>query len=391
MKKLFGKGKKDKKEEDHPPAPAPVAAAKEPPKEKKEKKEKGPVDTEGDGVLFSRTAQQTVGKEDFELLTVIGKGSFGKVMQVRKKDDGKIYAMKVLRKDNIIAKKQVAHTKAEKHILEKVSHPFIIKLNYAFQTEGKLYLILDYVNGGELFWHLKNSGRFDEDRVRFYTAEIVSALGHLHELGVVYRDLKPENLLIDTEGHICITDFGLSKEIDNEEGTNTFCGTPEYLAPEILAGNHHHNTAVDWWSLGILTYEMLTGLPPFYSKNMNIMYQKIMTAELSFPPYINDETQSLLRGLLTRDVPKRLGSNGVGEIKSHPYFSSINWNKLEKREVPAPWTPDVAGTADTSQIDPMFTSEKAEDSMVDTGFVEATGGDAHFEGFTYVNPDALEG
>jgi len=259
-----------------------------------------------------------------------------------------------------------------------------------FQTEGKLYLILDYVNGGELFFHLKNSGRFEEDRTLLYTAEIASALGHLHECGVVYRDLKPENLLIDTDGHICITDFGLSKEINNEEGTNTFCGTPEYLAPEILAGNHHHNCSVDWWSLGILTFEMLTGLPPFYSKNMNIMYQKIMTAELAFPPFIAGETQSLLRGLLTREVTKRLGNNGVGEVKSHPYFKSINWGKLERREVEPPWKPEVNSTADISQIDPMFTSEKAEDSLVDTGLVQASG-EGHFEGFTYVNPEALEG
>jgi len=184
-------------------------------------------------VIYSKN-KQTVTKDDFELLTVIGKGSFGKVMQVRKKDDGKIYAMKVLRKDTIIARKQVAHTKAEKNILMKIQHPFIVNLNYAFQTKDKLYMILDYINGGELFFHLKKEGRFAESRVKLYAAEIVCALAHLHSLDIVYRDLKPENILLDSEGHICITDFGLSKKLEPEGGTHTFCGTPEYLAPEVF-------------------------------------------------------------------------------------------------------------------------------------------------------------
>lgn len=150
-------------------------------------------------------------------------------MQVKKKDDGKIYAMKVLRKEAIIARKQVAHTRAEKSILQKIQHPFIVSLHYAFQTKDKLYMILDYVNGGELFFHLKKEGRFNENRVKFYAAEITLAMDHLHQLGIVYRDLKPENILLDSDGHICITDFGLSKEINVQEGTHTFCGTPEYL------------------------------------------------------------------------------------------------------------------------------------------------------------------
>jgi serine/threonine protein kinase len=264
-----------------------------------------------DTVLFS-TDKGKVTKDDFELLTVIGKGSFGKVMQVKKKDTGEIFAMKVLRKEAIRARKQVAHTKAEKSILQKIQHPFIVTLHYAFQTDDKLYMILDYINGGELFFHLKKEGRFPEHRVVLYAAEIVLALSHLHSLDIVYRDLKPENILIDSEGsrftqppplkslmpfcllcsrsgHIVITDFGLSKEINPTEGTQTFCGTPEYLgmvidtsleidsvllvqskafsliqfasvsAPEVLKGQGH-GCAVDWWSLGTLMYEMLTGL-----------------------------------------------------------------------------------------------------------------------------------
>jgi serine/threonine protein kinase len=234
-------------------------------------------------MIVSKLSKSKVSKNDFELMTVIGRGSFGKVMQVRKKGTNEIFAMKVMRKDAIIQKNQVTHTKDEKSILQKIIHPFIVRLHYAFQTPDKLYMILDYVNGGELFYHLKKEGKFDVERVRFYSAEIASAIGHLHSLGIVYRDLKPENILLDRIGHICITDFGLSKEIslDSKDGTKTFCGTPEYLAPEVLRGLGHGH-AVDWWSLGTLIYEMLTGLPPFYNKNINYMYQKNINWRVNF-------------------------------------------------------------------------------------------------------------
>jgi len=342
-----------------------------------------------DEVLFSKNNQK-VTKDDFELLNVIGKGSFGKVMQVKKKDDNKIYAMKVLRKEAIIARKQVAHTRAEKSILQKIQHPFIVRLHYAFQTKDKLYMILDYINGGELFFHLKKEGRFPEIRVKFYAAEIVCAMAHLHSLQVVYRDLKPENILIDMEGHICITDFGLSKEIKPEEGTHTFCGTPEYLAPEVLKGQGH-GTAVDWWSLGTLIYEMLTGLPPFYSQNINIMYQKILNGELRFPSYVSPDAQSLLEGLLTRDVDKRLGSQSSQDVKKHPFFKDIDWDKLEKREMEPPYKPKVKGDADTSLIDTAFLVEKAQDSYVENHLSETLQRDNAFDDFTYVAPTAMEG
>ena len=350
-------------------------------------------DPEGwnDPMLLSKTGQQ-VGVDDFELLTVIGKGSFGKVMQVRKKDDGKIYAMKVLRKDAIIARKQVAHTRSEKAILQKINHPFIVNLHFAFQTDKKLYMILDYVNGGELFFHLKKEGKFPEQRVRMYAAEIVLALAHLHSFGIVYRDLKPENILLDSEGHICITDFGLSKEIQAEEGTATFCGTPEYLAPEVLSGKGH-GTPVDWWSLGTLIFEMLTGLPPFYSQNINIMYNKILRGELRFPPSISPDAQSLLEGLLTRDPKLRLGSNsfkdGAADIKAHPWFTSIDWIKLEARELEAPFKPAVKGPSDFSQIDPVFTAETPVDTYVESSVLTSAGDADMFDQFTYVNESAL--
>jgi serine/threonine protein kinase len=343
-----------------------------------------------DRVLFSENPNEKVTKDDFELMTVIGKGSFGKVMQVRKKDDGRVFAMKVLRKEAIIARKQVAHTKAEKSILQKIQHPFIVRLHYAFQTKDKLYMILDYINGGELFFHLKKEGRFPENRVKFYAAEIVCAMSHLHSLGIVYRDLKPENILLDSDGHICITDFGLSKEIKEEEGTHTFCGTPEYLAPEVLKGQGH-GIAVDWWSLGTLIYEMLTGLPPFYSQNINIMYQKILNGELRFPSYVSPEAQSLLEGLLTRDVDKRLGSgkSGSEDVKRHPFFSGLDWNMLEKKQIDPPFKPKVKSDTDTTQIDPQFTAEKPQDSLVETTLSD-TMMKENFVGFTYVASSQME-
>jgi len=313
-------------------------------------------------------------------------------MQVKKKDNQKIYAMKVLRKEAIIARKQVAHTKAEKSILQKIQHPFIVKLHYAFQTKDKLYMILDYINGGELFFHLKKEGRFAENRVKFYAAEIVCAIDHLHSLGIVYRDLKPENILLDSNGHVTITDFGLSKEIKPTEGTHTFCGTPEYLAPEVLKGLGH-GTGVDWWSLGTLIYEMLTGLPPFYSQNINIMYQKILNGELRFPSHVSAEAKSLLEGLLTRDVEKRLGSGAEGgkAIKNHPFFKDIDWDKLERREIEPPFKPKVKSETDTSQIDTVFTVEKPQDSLVENSLSDAIAKENNFDGFTFVDPSAIEG
>jgi len=330
--------------------------------------------------------------DDFQLLKVIGKGSFGKVMQVKKKDTGKIYAMKVLQKEAIINRNQVIHTRSEKSILQQVQHPFIVGLHYAFQTKDKLYMILDYVNGGELFFHLKHEGKFSESRVKFYTAEISLALAHLHKLGIVYRDLKPENILLDCDGHIVITDFGLSKQMmvppsgdTSEATTHTFCGTPEYLAPEVLRGQGH-GTPVDWWSLGTLVYEMLTGLPPFYSANTNVMYQKILSSELRFPPEMSGDCRSFLSGLLERDPSKRMDGEAV---MKHPWLSSIDWDKLYKKEILAPWKPPVSSESDTTQIDVAFLAEPVKDTPPSSGAApisKTAAPDNQFDGFTFANP-----
>lgn len=227
---------------------------------------------------------------DFDLLKVVGKGAFGKVMLVRKranKGAGQIYAMKVLKKSVISAKGQVEHTKSERSILCEIRHPFIVRLRFAFQSDDKLYLVTDYYNGGSLFYHLRKSRAFTEDRAKFYAAELLSALDHLHQQHIIYRDLKLENVLMDNIGHIALTDFGLSKQnIDITGGATTFCGTAEYIAPELLKGQKY-GAAVDWWSFGILLFEMMHGRTPFYDKNRKVLLPLILPSPLTpspFPP-----------------------------------------------------------------------------------------------------------
>jgi tRNA A-37 threonylcarbamoyl transferase component Bud32 len=197
---------------------------------------------------------RAVGSSEFELLKVVGKGSFGKVLQVRKKDTNRIYAMKILQKKDIIERQEIAHTLSERNVLIQATSPFLVGLKFSFQTPAKLYLVVDYMNGGELFYHLQKETAFSEERAKFYTAELVLALDHLHKYNVVYRDLKPENILLDANGHIALTDFGLCKEnVAYDDTTNTFCGTAEYLAPEVLMAKGY-GKSVDWWSLGILFF-----------------------------------------------------------------------------------------------------------------------------------------
>ncbi|KAM0790286.1 Serine/threonine protein kinase, AGC [Microbotryomycetes sp. NB124-2] len=329
--------------------------------------------------------------DDFDLLKVIGKGSFGKVMQVRKKDTGRIYALKTIRKAHIVSRSEVTHTLAERTVLAQVNNPFIVPLKFSFQSAEKLYLVLAFINGGELFHHLQREGRFSEERSRFYAAELLCALEHLHHFNVIYRDLKPENILIDYVGHIALCDFGLSKlNMTDSQTTSTFCGTPEYLAPELLLG-HAYTRAVDWWTLGILVYEMLSGLPPFYSENTNEMYQKILTDPLRFGDEFTPDARNLLTGLLNRDPAQRLGANGGDEIKRHPFFAKhIDFRKLMRKEYKPPFKPNVESAVDTSNFDSEFTSEAPQDSVVEDSHLSQTI-QAQFSGFSYVQPTGAFG
>uniref|UniRef100_A0A8C9T8D9 Ribosomal protein S6 kinase n=1 Tax=Scleropages formosus TaxID=113540 RepID=A0A8C9T8D9_SCLFO len=326
--------------------------------------------------------------ECFELLRVLGKGGYGKVFQVRKVSgvtSGKIFAMKVLKKAMIVRNaKDTAHTKAERNILEEVKHPFIVDLIYAFQTGGKLYLILEYLSGGELFMQLEREGIFMEDTACFYLAEISMALGHLHQNGIIYRDLKPENIMLNNQGHVKLTDFGLCKEsIHDGTVTHTFCGTIEYMAPEILMRSGH-NRAVDWWSLGALMYDMLTGAPPFTGENRKKTIDKILKCKLNLPPYLTQEARDLLKKVLKL----ALSHSCFSGPQSHPFFRHINWEDLLARKVEPPFKPFLQSADDVSQFDSKFTSQTPVDSPDDSTLSESA--NQVFLGFTYVAPSVLE-
>ncbi|KAL2887855.1 Serine/threonine-protein kinase gad8 [Ceratocystis lukuohia] len=341
------------------------------------------------GVRFVENQASKLSIDDFDLLKVVGKGSFGKVMQVRKKDTNRIYALKTIRKAKIISRSEVAHTLAERSVLAQINNPFIIPLKFTFQSPEKLYFVLAFVNGGELFHHLTKEGRFDINRARFYTAELLCALECLHGFNVIYRDLKPENILLDYQGHIALCDFGLCKlEMKDEDRTNTFCGTPEYLAPELLLGKGYNKT-VDWWTLGVLLYEMLTGLPPFYDETTNEMYRKILSEPLHFPSsdVVPPAAKDLLIKLLNRNPDERLGARGSTEIKSHPFFHAIDWRKLLQRKYEPTFKPRVTSALDTANFDNEFTDELPQDSYVDEPTLSSTM-QQQFDGFSYNRPVA---
>jgi len=309
--------------------------------------------------------------QDYELLKVLGRGTFGKVVLCREKKNQKLYAMKILRKEVIVSRGEVEHTMAEKRVLESSAHPFIISLRRSFTTEDRLCLVMEYVNGGELFVHLGKEHKFTEERTRFYGAEIASALGYLHKNGIVYRDLKLENLLLDSDGHIKVADMGLVKEgVQGEDTTKTFCGTPEYLAPELLH-EMDYGTAVDWWALGCVMYEMMSGRLPFYSRDQTKLFTAIMTQKLTLPGGISSPAKALLSGLLSKDPAQRLGAGpgDVQEIKEHQFFQAIDWKALEEKRLTPPFKPVVNGLLDTKYFDSEFTDQSVALTPPNTGLI----------------------
>jgi len=323
--------------------------------------------------------------DDFTLVRVLGKGSYGKVMLVKSTaaaDCGQVFAMKMLRKDHIVKRNQVEHTRSERNVLEAMSHPFIVTLHSAFQTPKKLYMVLEFCAGGELFFHLSQAGRFSQGRTRFYACEICLAISYLHSLNIIYRDLKPENLLLDADGHAKVTDFGLSKEgIEDNISAKTVCGTPEYLAPEILR-KQGHGKAVDWYSFGALIYEMLTGLPPFYTKDRDKLFERIKRGDLTYPSYVTPEAKSLLAAFICQDPNKRCGGGpeGGNEVKRHAFFSGVDWEEVYQRKITPPFKPTLSSDGDVKYFDkeflnmPVVNSEAREDNR------EVK----KFEGFTFV-------
>ncbi|KAJ3201687.1 hypothetical protein HDU83_005408 [Entophlyctis luteolus] len=336
-------------------------------------------------LMYKSIESKTLSADDFSVLKLVGKGSFGKVVLVKKKNTGRVYAMKILSKKHIVERQEVVHTLAERNVLIKaVASPFLVGMKFSFQTPDKLYLVLDYMNGGELFYHLQKATVFPEEQAKFYVCELVCAIDFLHRHGIIYRDLKPENVLLDSNGHIALTDFGLCKENMNSNGvTSTFCGTAAYLAPEILV-SEGYGMAVDWWSLGILFYEMTTGLPPFYSENVNLMYKKILHNQLLFPIGFPKDAESFVRALLDRNPATRLGSGPMGadEIKNHVYLHTTDWARLEKRQIMPPFKPQVESETDTTNFDEFFTNMPP-DSLPNNSVPLSSTWQERFKDFTY--------
>ncbi|XP_026227165.1 ribosomal protein S6 kinase alpha-4 [Anabas testudineus] len=341
---------------------------------------------------------ERVGMENFELLKVLGTGAYGKVFLVRKNsghDVGQLYAMKVLKKAAIVQKaKTTEHTRTERQVLEHIRQsPFLVTLHYAFQTQSKLHLILDYVSGGEMFTHLYQRDHFPEEAVRIYIGEIILALEHLHKLGIVYRDIKLENILLDSEGHVVLTDFGLSKEFldEEKERTYSFCGTIEYMAPEIIRGKAGHGKSVDWWSLGILMFELLTGASPFTLEgernSQSEVSKRILRCDPPFPSMIGPTAQDLLRKLLVKDPHKRLGSGprGAEEIKAHPFFKGLSWADLAQKKVQSPFKPELKSELDVGNFAEEFTGMDPVYSPAST----PPSTDRLFQGYSFIAPSIL--
>lgn len=372
---------------------------------------------------FQKTAKKQYGPEDFPVLKLIGKGessdllykapidkkgTFGQVYQVHKRGTRQVYAMKKLSKKVIVQKKEVAHTIGERNILVRTASadsPFIVGLKYSFQTPENLYLVTGFMSGGELFYHLQKEGRFTEARAKFYIAELILALEHLHKFNIVYRDLKPENILLDAVGHIALCDFGLSKaNLAKDETTNTFCGTTEYLAPEVLLDEQGYTTMVDFWSLGVLVFEMCCGWSPFYADETQQMYKNIAFGKVRFPKdTLSIEGRNFVKGLLNRNPRHRLGAQrDADELKEHSFFADIDWDAIARKQVVPPFKPKLKSILDVSNFDPEFTNALADTQSLNDSAVQRSGGplvastplspgmQANFKGFTFVDESSID-
>lgn len=300
--------------------------------------------------------KQSAMLDKFSTISVIGKGSYAKVFLVRNLEDNNLYAMKVLNKERVELKKQETHVKTERDILVEMNRsPFLVNFYGSFQTPTKLYFILEYCAGGELFNFLQKCKHFDEPTAKFYAAQILLAIEFLHKKDIVYRDLKPENVLIDSDGYIKISDFGLSRLNIKGNEAKSICGTPEYLAPEIIM-KIGYGKPVDWWTFGSIVFEMLTGFPPFYTKNRNELFEKIKFAPPKYPSYLSPSAKNFLEGLLKKDPSKRLGSvGGADEVKAHPWFNDINFDEVLKKKLKPVFIPKVESNFGLSNFDKEFT------------------------------------
>ena len=332
----------------------------------------------------TNTENITITKDNFEALKLLGTGSFGRVLLVRFKSNNTLYAMKILDLKQLKEKRQEEHTKTERDLMVKINNPFIVNIKFAFQDDTKLYIVSDFMQGGDMFYHLHFNRKFDEERCKFYAIELILGLEFLHKNNMIYRDLKPENILMDSKGHLKISDFGLSKILDSpKDKAYTLCGTPQYLAPEILK-NKGYDKNVDWWSLGCFIYEMLTGFLPFYIPKGNKINPKIYEEPLRFPPNVSPNAINLISQLLNVDPKKRLGGGkeDASAIKVHPFFKDVEWDKYWNREVDPPFVPDLEDELDLKYFDKMFTDEPVNS---DRPTVQSRPREhSNYKGFTYI-------
>jgi len=336
----------------------------------------------------SKDSKTQVSLESFTTISVLGKGSYAKVLLVKKKDNDQLYAMKILKKKAVFEKHQERHVISEKEILSKMNNcPFLVRFYYSFQNEKKLFFVLEYCPGGELFNLIQSKGKLSEAQTRFYACQIVLALEALHKNDIVYRDLKPENVLLDQEGYIKITDFGLSKTNVVQNDAKSICGTPEYLAPEVVQMSKY-GKPVDWWTLGCIIFEMITGLPPFYKSNRKELFEGIKFENPKLPYNITNEAKLIISQLLTKDPTKRLGYNGALEVRNHAWFTGVNWNYvLEKRYEP-PFHVRLGNNMGIQNFDKMFTTADPESLEVQENHARFTNFSYNFEsGFKGSKPE----
>jgi protein-serine/threonine kinase len=325
--------------------------------------------------------------EDFEMLSTLGKGSFAKVVLVRYKGDTQLYAMKILKKKEITARNEEDHIRSERKILEDAKSPFVVKLKWAFQNNRKLYFVMEFMPGGELFFHLSKAHRFNESIARFYISEVIIGLEYLHNLGIIYRDLKPENILLGLDGHIKLTDFGLSKVFTEKiSTTRTICGTPEYQAPEIIMCCEY-DKAVDFWSIGCLMYELISGNPPFQGTQREYLRHIIMNENPKFSSAFSEAAKNLIVKLLEKNVRNRQPEYRLTDfkrVKAHEFFDGINWEDVEGKKGEAPYKPKQSSGTDN------FDSAFVEEPPLSANMSPSPQSNlAEFPGFTYKEPSLI--